>query len=219
MRCTKHPQRTSRGSSPPSTEISIKPRCGAQRVAAPTTHPLKLPRPRIKTTQPPTARTLGSSRPTHTAAAAQQHHHQQQRQLVPMGFLDRLVGRPAQPSDEEKASAASAAAAAGQPPQHAPSTSGEVLHDIAPHAGAGAFPGAASTRLYDPYEGISSTVGGAARKQSFSLPEGPEFVFQDEAAARRRGWGENLQFYTGIGYLGGETGEGVLAFGCVGGCI
>lgn len=60
---------------------------------------------------------------------------------------------------------------------------------------------AAGPRLYDPYEGISAAVGG--RHRAFDLSEGPEFVFQEEAAARRRGWGENLQFYTGVGYLGG----------------
>jgi hypothetical protein len=40
----------------------------------------------------------------------------------------------------------------------------------------------------------------------FELPEGPEFVFQEEAAAKRRSVGENLQFYTGVGYLGGKSG-------------
>jgi hypothetical protein len=56
-------------------------------------------------------------------------------------------------------------------------------------------------RLYNPYEGLN-TLGG--RGVAFQLPEGPEFVFQEEAAAKRRSWGENLQFYTGVGYLGGE---------------
>jgi hypothetical protein len=56
-------------------------------------------------------------------------------------------------------------------------------------------------RLYDPYADISTAMGG--RRAAFQLPEGPEFVFQEEAAARRRGWTENLQFYTGVGYLGG----------------
>jgi hypothetical protein len=50
-------------------------------------------------------------------------------------------------------------------------------------------------------EGISSALGG--RKAVFQLPEGPEFVFQEEAVTKRRGWSENLQFYTGVGYLGG----------------
>ncbi|KAI8470701.1 MAG: hypothetical protein J3K34DRAFT_385157 [Monoraphidium minutum] len=117
-----------------------------------------------------------------------------------MGFLDRLVGKaPQQQQEEDKAAAAAAAAAASS----VPSTS-ELLRDASPQhggpAGAG-FGAATGQRLYDPYEGISVAVGG--RKAAFSLPEGPEFVFQEEAAARRRGWGENLQFYTGIGYLGG----------------
>jgi len=123
-----------------------------------------------------------------------------------MGFLDKLVGRPAQPSEEERRAAEAAAMTAQQQQQQqATSTSGDVLHDISPHAGGGGgFPGSVTpaSRLYDPYEGISTAVGG--RKAAFQLPEGPEFVFQDEAAARRRGWGENLQFYTGLGYLGGE---------------
>lgn len=110
-----------------------------------------------------------------------------------MGFLDRLAGRPAQPQEEDKP----------KEEQQRASTSSEVLHDIAPPAAGsvgGGFPSHPG-RLYDPYEGISSAMGG--RKHTFQLPEGPEFVFQEEAAARRRGWGENLQFYTGVGYLGG----------------
>jgi hypothetical protein len=59
-----------------------------------------------------------------------------------------------------------------------------------------------SSRLYDPYEGISQAVVGKSR-QVFKLPEGPEFLFEEEAAVRRRGWGENLQFYTGLGYVTG----------------
>jgi hypothetical protein len=61
-------------------------------------------------------------------------------------------------------------------------------------------------------EGISSALGG--KKAVFQLPEGPEFVFQDEAVAKRRGWSENLQFYTGLGYLGGawwQTGVVILS--------
>lgn len=41
------------------------------------------------------------------------------------------------------------------------------------------------------------------KKQLFKLPEQPEFVFEEEIAARKRGWTENLQFYTGVGYLAG----------------
>lgn len=35
------------------------------------------------------------------------------------------------------------------------------------------------------------------------MPTQPEFVFEEEAAVKRRGWSENLQFYTGLGYLSG----------------
>lgn len=118
-----------------------------------------------------------------------------------MGFLDRLAGRPAQKPDDDAAASASAAATAQQQQQAGRSTS-EVLHDISPGTGPGPGFGGGGARLYDPYEGISAAVGG--RHAAFTLPEGPEFVFQEEAAARRRGWGENLQFYTGLGYLGGE---------------
>jgi hypothetical protein len=54
--------------------------------------------------------------------------------------------------------------------------------------------------------GISAATIG--RKQAFTLPERPEFVFEEEAAVRRRGWGENLQFYTGMGYLLGADPKG-----------
>lgn len=44
----------------------------------------------------------------------------------------------------------------------------------------------------------------------FQLPEGPEFVFQEERETKRRNWSENLQFYTGCGYLGGGSVLGVF---------
>ena len=127
-----------------------------------------------------------------------------------MGFLDRLVGKPPAPADDEPAAASSSGASTSGAPR-TPSAS-EVLHDLAPGGAAGAAvpgmgapgstgSGGGGARLYDPYEGISAAAGG--RHAAFALPDGPEFVFQDEAAARRRGWGENLQFYTGLGYLGG----------------
>jgi len=86
----------------------------------------------------------------------------------------------------------------------------------------GAIP---ATRLYDPYEGVAAALGGSGggpgggggalggggggaggRRLAFELPEGPEFVFHEEAAVHRRSWGENLQFYTGLGYLAGGAG-------------
>eukprot|EP00879_Flechtneria_rotunda_P019799 GHRR01020811.1.p1 GENE.GHRR01020811.1~~GHRR01020811.1.p1 ORF type:complete len:159 (+),score=33.38 GHRR01020811.1:171-647(+) len=106
-----------------------------------------------------------------------------------MGLLDRLAGRDtrARPEPEEQPA---------EPTTSGPRTS-EILRDTAPSLGSFQTP----NRLYDPYEGISSAIGG--RRAAFELPQGPEFVFQEEAAAKRRSWGENLQFYTGVGYLGG----------------
>jgi hypothetical protein len=65
-----------------------------------------------------------------------------------------------------------------------------------------------SGKLYDPYEGLS----GIGRKGvAFKLPEQPEFVFEEEAAVRRRGWTENLQFYTGTCYLLGKINGACMA--------
>ncbi|KAF8056228.1 ttc30a [Scenedesmus sp. PABB004] len=87
-----------------------------------------------------------------------------------------------------------------EPPQEPAGPSGsssEVLNDPAAALGGFTPPG----RLYDPYEQLGGAIAG--RRAAFQLPEGPEFVFQEEAAAKRRSWSENLQFYTGLGYLGG----------------
>ncbi|KXZ51546.1 hypothetical protein GPECTOR_12g509 [Gonium pectorale] len=56
-------------------------------------------------------------------------------------------------------------------------------------------------RLYNPYEGLSGQIG--TPKHVFRLPEGPEFVFEEEASVRRRDWTQHLQFYCGGGYLAG----------------
>ncbi|KAF3781455.1 Mitochondrial import inner membrane translocase subunit [Nymphaea thermarum] len=58
-----------------------------------------------------------------------------------------------------------------------------------------------NTRLYNPYQDLQIPVHNLYR-----LPTSPEFLFQEEAAAQRRSWGENLQYYTGCGYLGGAAG-------------
>ncbi|XP_073064520.1 mitochondrial import inner membrane translocase subunit TIM23-1-like [Primulina eburnea] len=48
-------------------------------------------------------------------------------------------------------------------------------------------------RLYNPYQSV------------YNLPTSPEYLFQEESLAQRRSWGENLTYYTGIGYLGGAS--------------
>jgi hypothetical protein len=140
-----------------------------------------------------------------------------------MGYFDRVLGK----RKEEKHEGQSHSEAAQ------PSGAPEIVHDAAPSSSFGppsinsssinpsssalgsmSFPGAGgmsggaggehSARLYDPYEGISQAVGTGMRKQIFKLPQQPEFLFEEEATVRRRGWGENLQFYTGLGYISGD---------------
>uniref|UniRef100_A0A804RBD5 Uncharacterized protein n=1 Tax=Zea mays TaxID=4577 RepID=A0A804RBD5_MAIZE len=60
-----------------------------------------------------------------------------------------------------------------------------------------AYPGS-ERRLYNPYQDLNLPY-----RQLYDLPTSPEFLFQEEAVAQRRSWGENLTYYTGVGYLGG----------------
>ncbi|KAK9127297.1 hypothetical protein Syun_016094 [Stephania yunnanensis] len=68
-------------------------------------------------------------------------------------------------------------------------------------------------RQYHPYQDLNVPI-----KTLYNLPTSPEFLFQEESLAQRRSWGENLQYYTGSGYLLGAvlgaakgTAEGVRA--------
>nr|XP_043613078.1 mitochondrial import inner membrane translocase subunit TIM23-2-like [Erigeron canadensis] len=54
-------------------------------------------------------------------------------------------------------------------------------------------------RLYNPYQDLN-----IPSRTLYKLPTSPEFLFQEESVAQRRSWGENLTYYTGIGYLGGS---------------
>jgi len=111
-----------------------------------------------------------------------------------MGFLDKLVGkRPQQEPAVQEAQAEEPSTSSG-------ATASDVLRDVAPGTHMSGQP---KSRLYDPYEGLSGALP-AQRRAAFQVPEAPEFVFQEDAAVHRRSWGENLQFYTGMGYLGGE---------------
>ncbi|KAK1414233.1 hypothetical protein QVD17_29975 [Tagetes erecta] len=69
-------------------------------------------------------------------------------------------------------------------------------------------------RLYNPYQDLNLPA-----QTLYKLPTSPEYLFQEESIAQRRSWGENLTYYTGIGYLGGAVigagkglNEGVKAF-------
>ncbi|KAJ6822726.1 putative mitochondrial import inner membrane translocase subunit TIM23-2 [Iris pallida] len=55
-------------------------------------------------------------------------------------------------------------------------------------------------RLYNPYQDLH-----LPHRAAYSIPTTPEFLFQEESVAQRRSWGENLTYYTGIGYLSGAS--------------
>mmetsp|Transcript_21728 Transcript_21728/g.37033 ORF Transcript_21728/g.37033 Transcript_21728/m.37033 type:complete len:256 (-) Transcript_21728:547-1314(-) len=137
-----------------------------------------------------------------------------------MGLIDRMFGS-GKPKDSRKEDAgpsqpheqpASAPQAAAQPELHRDSSTPSFgppsvdPQSLSPGQGVPGLMTGLSTastptsRFYDPYEGLSAAAG---KKHSFRLPEQSEFVFEEEAASKRRGWSENLQFYTGLGYLSG----------------
>lgn len=57
--------------------------------------------------------------------------------------------------------------------------------------------------FYNPYEGLSTAIDNRSRA-GYKLSKQPEFLFSEEATVHRRGWGENLTYYTGTGYLTGK---------------
>lgn len=65
-----------------------------------------------------------------------------------------------------------------------------------------------SSRLYNPYQGLKTIDPRAQTQKQFRIPTQAEFVFQEEAVAKRRSYGENMAYYTGIGYLGGAVAGG-----------
>ncbi|KAE8637482.1 hypothetical protein Csa_007329 [Cucumis sativus] len=54
------------------------------------------------------------------------------------------------------------------------------------------------SRFYHPYQDLHVPI-----TKLYELPTAPEHLFFEEAARPHRSWGENLQYYTGIGYLSG----------------
>ncbi|KAI3463246.1 hypothetical protein Pfo_019909 [Paulownia fortunei] len=62
-------------------------------------------------------------------------------------------------------------------------------------------------RLYNPYQDLHLPT-----QTLYNLPTSPEFLFQEESLAQRRSWGENLTYYTGIGYLAGSTAGAAKGF-------
>ncbi|XP_050220921.1 mitochondrial import inner membrane translocase subunit TIM23-2 [Mercurialis annua] len=62
---------------------------------------------------------------------------------------------------------------------------------------------------YHPYQDLYNVPA----QNLYKLPTSPEFLFHEEAARQRRSWSENLQYYTGTGYLSGAiigAGKGTI---------
>ncbi|GLT38813.1 hypothetical protein SLA2020_130350 [Shorea laevis] len=55
-------------------------------------------------------------------------------------------------------------------------------------------------RQYHPYQQFNIPI-----QNPYNLPASPEYLFHEEAAKPHRSWGENLQYYTGFGYLSGAV--------------
>ncbi|RWW46400.1 hypothetical protein BHE74_00047673 [Ensete ventricosum] len=60
-------------------------------------------------------------------------------------------------------------------------------------------------QLYNPYESFNNPYAFPMYQPIYDLPTSPEFLFQEEAALRRRSWGHNLSFCAGVGYLSGAA--------------
>ncbi|KDP23649.1 hypothetical protein JCGZ_23482 [Jatropha curcas] len=58
---------------------------------------------------------------------------------------------------------------------------------------------------YHPYQDLYNVPA----QSLYKLPTSPEFLFQEEAVHQRRSWSENLQYYTGTGYLSGAIAGGI----------
>ncbi|KAJ9505049.1 hypothetical protein QJQ45_016899 [Haematococcus lacustris] len=118
-----------------------------------------------------------------------------------MGLLDRFGGRTKQEAKQEEL--------AGTPadPPKASQPRSELTQDIGSSTSFGP-PRLDASIAVSAIPSISAAAVG--RKHAFKLPDQPEFVFEEESAVKRRGWTENLQFYTGAGYLaGGVSGVGL----------
>lgn len=62
-------------------------------------------------------------------------------------------------------------------------------------------------RQYNPYQDLNIPY-----RTLYDLPTSPEFLFEEESRVQRRSWGENLTYYTGLGYLGGSVAGASVGF-------
>ncbi|GAB4835989.1 hypothetical protein Ancab_000908 [Ancistrocladus abbreviatus] len=60
-------------------------------------------------------------------------------------------------------------------------------------------------RQYHPYQDMYNLP----IQNLYNLPTSPEYLFHEESARQRRSWSENLQYYTGSGYLSGSIVGGI----------
>ncbi len=137
-----------------------------------------------------------------------------------MGILDRLRGGGAnRQQDAAPSSSGREPEALGSDdvslPTEAPDVYGGIpdVSSIPPGSALGSLPSTpgSSQRLYNPYEGLESALDRRMSKGAYSLPDAPEFLFDEEATVHRRNWSENITYYTGTGYLGGETSRHAFA--------
>lgn len=132
-----------------------------------------------------------------------------------MGILDRLRGggasnrQEAGPSTSGRDSSEILGVDENLQPAEAPDVYGGIpdVSSIPPGSVLGSLPSppGSSQRLYNPYEGLESALDRRLSKGTYSLPDQPEFLFDEEATVHRRNWSENITYYTGTGYLGGDS--------------
>lgn len=119
-----------------------------------------------------------------------------------MAIFDRFRSRQDHDSARDKSTVAPQEVLYDQPSSSRPL--GEELRDV---SASSSVPAAFSTddtpKFYNPYEGLSAAVDNRSMRGGYKLPQQPEFLFSEEATVHRRGWGENLTYYTGTGYLSG----------------
>ena len=130
-----------------------------------------------------------------------------------MGILDRLRGGGASNRQEAAPSTSGRepSEVLGSDDVHLPAEAPDLygglpdVSNIPPGSALGSLPSAPSSsqRLYNPYEGLDSALDRRLNKGTYSLPDQPEFLFDEEATVHRRNWSENITYYTGTGYLGG----------------
>ena len=120
-----------------------------------------------------------------------------------MAIFDRFRSRQDYDSARDKSTVAPQEVLHDQPSSLRPL--GEELRDV---SASSSVPAAFSTddtpKFYNPYEGLSAAVDNRSMRGGYKLPQQPEFLFSEEATVHRRGWGENLTYYTGTGYLSGR---------------